>query len=77
MGPSEESLAIRLLLSTKGAARARVIRGWLACIGQRVRPGPPTIDHWARGRWEEGRIGELMEQLEEIRDRREGLQDGP
>lgn len=77
MTPFERSLADRLRLAPWGAARAAVIRGWLACVGQRVRPGPPALDHWARGRWEDRRIAELGEQLEEIRDRLAGLDDGP
>jgi hypothetical protein len=76
MDTAEQAMIDRLRLATSGAARARVIRGWLACLGERVRPASPALSHWSRGRWEELRIAELMEQLEELRDRREGLE-GP
>ena len=62
--------AARLRRASKGAVRRSVILGWIACIGERVRPAPPSLDSWARDRWELARLTTLHRQLDGIRERR-------
>src|SRR4051794_16118819 len=50
---AEALLASRLRSARPGGGRRAVILGWLGCIGEAVRPGPPALDSWARERWEE------------------------
>jgi hypothetical protein len=68
----EAPLAARLRHAGPGAGRRAVLLGWIACIGEPVRPGPPAADSRARERWEELRRAELHRQIDLIRILRGG-----
>jgi hypothetical protein len=67
-------MAARLRHASPGAGRRAVLLGWIASLGEVVRPGPPAPGSWAYGRWTELRRAELHRQLDSVRVLRH---DGP
>jgi hypothetical protein len=59
----EALLASRIRCARGPSGRRAVLERLIACIGEKVEPAAPALDHWSRDRWELARIAELHRQI--------------